>query len=468
MRTLFLSILVGFSTLLSAQSLVDAAFTQSDRISFFAKGNTVVKFAFYDNKVLEVSTIQKAFQGVPFQRIDAALDYGNGKIYLFSGEEYVRLDRSTLRMDEGYPKNTADHWKGLGRQKIDATVGWSNGKTYVFRYGVYSRYDQSDASVDAGYPKSINSSTWPGMTYKTIDACIRVAEKTYFFSGGEYIRYDNAKDAADAGYPKSISEWTGLKEALEGKNAPTPESAGINFFQGSWNEALAEAKRTGKPIFLDAYAAWCGPCKWMAKNTFTDAAVGEYFNANFVNLKIDMEKGEGPNLASKFRVRAYPTLVFINANGDVIEKVEGARQASDFVDLGKKVIKKWKNQPSPEDPGEAKGIEFFKGSWKEALAESKRTGKPIFLDAYAVWCGPCKWMARNTFPDHSVGAYYNKHFICMKIDMEKGEGRNLASEFKIRAYPTLLFVSGTGKVLKRVEGSRGPEDFLQLGKSVID
>ena len=72
---------------------------------------------------------------------------------------------------------------------------------------------------------------------------------------------------------------------------PVKESRGIDFFPGSWNEALELAKKEDKLIFLDAYASWCGPCKSMQKKVFPTDKVGEYFNARFINVKIDMEKG---------------------------------------------------------------------------------------------------------------------------------------------------------------------------------
>ena len=68
------------------------------------------------------------------------------------------------------------------------------------------------------------------------------------------------------------------------------KAQGIEFFKGTWEEALAEASAKEKLIFVDAYAVWCGPCKRMAKNVFTQDKVGEFFNKNFVNMKIDMEK----------------------------------------------------------------------------------------------------------------------------------------------------------------------------------
>ena len=80
-------------------------------------------------------------------------------------------------------------------------------------------------------------------------------------------------------------------------NAQT--TTGIKFFEGSWEEVLAEAKKQNKPVFVDAYTSWCGPCKWMAKNIFTLESIGEFFNKNFVNYKFNMEKGEGPAFARK-------------------------------------------------------------------------------------------------------------------------------------------------------------------------
>jgi thiol:disulfide interchange protein len=106
------------------------------------------------------------------------------------------------------------------------------------------------------------------------------------------------------------------------------EGKGINFFEGNFKAAQAKAKSEKKIIFLDAYAAWCGPCKRMAANVFTDPAVGEYFNKNFVNLKIDMEKGEGVQLSQQYQVQYYPTLFFIDANGKIIKKLVGYQDAA--------------------------------------------------------------------------------------------------------------------------------------------
>ena len=114
-----------------------------------------------------------------------------------------------------------------------------------------------------------------------------------------------------------------------------------------------------------------------------------------------------------------------------------------------------------------KGIEFFKGTFEEALQEAKTQKKSIFLDAYAEWCGPCKQMAATVFTNEAVGEYYNKHFINLKIDMEKGEGPALSKKFAITAYPTLIYLDFDGKVLQNVRGAKNVEQFMNLAKTVL-
>ena len=113
------------------------------------------------------------------------------------------------------------------------------------------------------------------------------------------------------------------------------KAQGIEFFKGTWEEALAEASAKEKLIFVDAYAVWCGPCKRMAKNVFTQDKVGEFFNKNFVNMKIDMERGMGLKFRQKYPVAAFPTLYFIDGKGEVVHKMKGAQQADALIKLGK-------------------------------------------------------------------------------------------------------------------------------------
>lgn len=121
------------------------------------------------------------------------------------------------------------------------------------------------------------------------------------------------------------------------------KNAGIKFFQGSWEQLLNEAKKQNKPIFLDAYAVWCGPCHAMSRGTFKDAEVGKYFNNNFINYKLDMEKGEGPMLQQSFKVTAYPTLLFIQPDGTIKHRAVGYRNPQQLLSAGQQALNKLKS-----------------------------------------------------------------------------------------------------------------------------
>lgn len=115
-------------------------------------------------------------------------------------------------------------------------------------------------------------------------------------------------------------------------------SAQIKFEHGTWTEIKAKAKAEHKLIFIDAYTTWCGPCKWMAANVFTNDTVANYYNATFVNAKIDMEAGEGKELAKLYNIHVYPSLLYIDENGDVLHRAAGSKPSAAFIQLGKDAL----------------------------------------------------------------------------------------------------------------------------------
>ncbi|OSZ80603.1 hypothetical protein CAP36_04955 [Chitinophagaceae bacterium IBVUCB2] len=114
-------------------------------------------------------------------------------------------------------------------------------------------------------------------------------------------------------------------------------------------------------------------------------------------------------------------------------------------------------------------IAFEKNAtWAEVKAKAKRENKMIFFDAYTAWCGPCKYLEKNVYTDAGVAAYYNHHYISVKFDMEKGEGIELAKEFSIDSYPTLLFFSADGKLVHKYIGATDVTGFISLGENAAD
>lgn len=108
---------------------------------------------------------------------------------------------------------------------------------------------------------------------------------------------------------------------------------GIQFIDKDWNAILAMAKKEHKLVFVDAYAIWCAPCQEMKMSVFTDRSLASSFNQRFVNFMIDVEKKGGIEFAAHYQIDTYPTLLFINADGKLIKKIEGfidARTLAEF------------------------------------------------------------------------------------------------------------------------------------------
>lgn len=111
-------------------------------------------------------------------------------------------------------------------------------------------------------------------------------------------------------------------------------------------------------------------------------------------------------------------------------------------------------------------IQFQELPFKEIIAKAKKEKKLVFIDAYASWCGPCKMMEKNVFPQKSVREYFNTNFINARFDMEKGEGRDLASKFGVRSYPTYLFLNGEGELVSRNTGYMEESMFVAMAQDI--
>jgi len=116
----------------------------------------------------------------------------------------------------------------------------------------------------------------------------------------------------------------------------------------------------------------------------------------------------------------------------------------------------------------SQGIAFEHSTWKEVLAKAQKTNKPIFVDVFTTWCGPCKQMSTDIFPLETVGKVYNENFICYQIDAEKGEGIVLAKKYGVKAYPTYLFIKGDGNLFYLTVGSMPEKSFIAVSKTALD
>lgn len=113
------------------------------------------------------------------------------------------------------------------------------------------------------------------------------------------------------------------------------------------------------------------------------------------------------------------------------------------------------------------GIRFFKGTFQQALEEAAKQKKPLFVDFYAVWCGPCKRMEKQIFTQDTVGKYFNEKFVCLQLDAEKGENVEIAAKYKVEAFPTLAFLTNDGKAISINVGAMDAEQLLEAAKIAV-
>jgi thioredoxin-related protein len=138
-----------------------------------------------------------------------------------------------------------------------------------------------------------------------------------------------------------------------------------------------------------------------------------------------------------------------------------------------------------QDPHAGQKIKWM--SFNEAQAAAKKDGKPLMIDVYTQWCGPCKMLSGRTFMDDQLAAYVNAHYHAVKFDAEGNEqvtyngktlgnpsfnpaavgGRNGTHDLTMQiapvegrvAYPTVVYMDKDGKVLAPVQGFLTPEQM---------
>jgi thioredoxin-related protein len=129
------------------------------------------------------------------------------------------------------------------------------------------------------------------------------------------------------------------------------EEKGIKFEHGlTWEQIRAKAKAENKYIFLDAFTTWCGPCKAMAKDVFPLAEVGEFYNANFLNVKVQLDvtknddeevKGwykTAETIKNKYKINVYPSYLFFDPSGELVHRISGGAPAKRFISWGKDAL----------------------------------------------------------------------------------------------------------------------------------
>lgn len=196
-----------------------------DHLVYFLRGTNFSVYNIEEGKNSDPKSIKDewpALLDAGFKELDAVLrgdglaDHEgtklDGKYFFFSENEFVRFDFKTKTVDPGYPKPISEGWPGLPFERVDAALNAGTESVYFFTGSRYVRFNMAKNRVDEGYPQDI-SKRWVGVTFDRIDASTYWGDgKVYFFRNDEYIRYDTVNYCADPGFPKEIlgsyaSDW---------------------------------------------------------------------------------------------------------------------------------------------------------------------------------------------------------------------------------------------------------------------
>ena len=128
--------------------------------------------------------------------------------------------------------------------------------------------------------------------------------------------------------------------AVSQLEAPATTSQGMEFFDGSFDDALLLAAQEDKMVFVDVYTIWCGPCVVMQETVFPLPEVGEFFNARFINYKLDAEnQGQnGPELEAHYDIRVYPTYLILDHNGNELHRASSALPSDQFIAMVSRML----------------------------------------------------------------------------------------------------------------------------------
>ncbi|WP_300705140.1 thioredoxin fold domain-containing protein [uncultured Alistipes sp.] len=119
-------------------------------------------------------------------------------------------------------------------------------------------------------------------------------------------------------------------------------NAQVRFTDKNLDAVREEATQQNKLVFIDLYATWCGPCKNMERNVFSQPEVGDFMAQHFIAAKYDIDKPTGSALAKKYGIRSIPTFLIFDTEGTLLGQITGGMPADDFIRAVEEILKKYK------------------------------------------------------------------------------------------------------------------------------
>jgi thioredoxin-related protein len=131
-------------------------------------------------------------------------------------------------------------------------------------------------------------------------------------------------------------------------SATVSRAGGIDYVhittQAQWDSVMTLSKQQERPVFLVGHTSWCGYCKQFFSNVSTDSNVAVYYNTNYLNITVDVEQEFGRSIATRYGIRGYPTLLFLDSAGTQLNRVNGYVDPAVLLSYGRRSLRKFTQQ----------------------------------------------------------------------------------------------------------------------------
>ena len=239
--------------------------------------------------------------------------------------------------------------------------------------------------------------------------------------------------------------------------AATEEKTAVPFRPLAFDVACAAAKDESKLVLIDFYTTWCEPCKRLDRDTWTDVGVGKLVGEKAVALKLDAEK-EGKDLAKRYKITAYPTLLLLKPDGTEVDRIIGYREPAKFTEefsggvAGKPALVR-AAEAVASVPAEGRGAVQARYNFAKTLTQNGKYAEA--LEQY-LWC-------------YDEGMVKEASFAGVRVSFLTSELGRLATSFPpAREALITRRDDAKGRLLAGTDDRRAPMEFAALNEALGD